>query len=399
MNDLRTPPQLVWRGDIRQATEWLIRDAHRHNLAAAVIKINSCGDRIRGGAVDAAERAVRSGVARSACACLHDGGLIICVTTPTSDGALAVGARIKWAVADAGLGVGLALVDKTLDTLEAAVKVESDVAAAASSARPGELLSAGAVTSSHTHHVEHALTTGELDVWFQPVVDLATDNIVAAIAVPRSKDDSGAFGGQRTWELVADDAAASDLATWALRATTTVIRTANTSRLVPIASAVTPRMLEDERFVNTTLDALSGIDANTVMLQLIDTGVRDLTPRAIAALRLIQGMGITLILDNFGVGNQSLQRLDALEWDIATIGRTLTNRAHAKDRHNLIATGAVRLIAQTGATCMIGGIEQRTDADALHAAGATWGYGSLWGRAVPFDTLTRRLQTAGADNH
>lgn len=392
MADLLTNTgRLTWRADLRQATDWLIRDARRNGYVAAVVRISSCSDRVRGSAVDAAERALRSGVIRSGCLCLHDGGIAIGVLTSNREGALAVGARIKWAVTDAGYGVGIALANDALEHADAVVALEMDSAAAAHAASAGELVDATTLSASSSVDVAHALETGDLATWYQPVLHLATKLVIGAEAQPRSGNDGGIA---RLWDIGDGGSADSALANWLLRHSVSECRTLLNGQSVGFALSVRVchHQLEDPNFCDTLVDVISGIHAHRLQLNLVDTGTRELSPSAVATLRLAKGLGVTLGLDEFGAGYQSLERLGAIDWGVVRIARNLTHHCGKRSRQQALVTAAVAAIEAVGAVSMAHGIENTADLDALHASGVVAGSGPLWGKPVNRDILLRNTK-------
>ena len=83
-----------------------------------MLRLGLCSPAIKGAAVDAAERALRSGTVTLITACSDDHGLAFLVTAGSEAGVNALSSRIKWAVQDAGLGVGISYADETSDLQE-----------------------------------------------------------------------------------------------------------------------------------------------------------------------------------------------------------------------------------------------------------------------------------------
>ena len=374
---------LVWRSDLRQATEWAIRDARRLGLECAMICVPQCPDRVRGGAVDAAERAIRSGVARSATACLHDGGLIIIAHVPSQDSAHALASRVRWAVQDAGVGVGIAFADESIEELaDAAAKLEHDCEAAARGANPGEIIGGGARQTGSA--LMEALREEKLRLWYQPIVRIEDGSMVGAEALCRwEPNEGGAVSADRFWEMAVEHGIERDITMWALRRAVTETQQLVEKRDIQIHVNCSLTQVDDPTFPDAILEAVNGVTPGHVVLEIVENGAREISQRMAANLRLVRGMGVKTALDDFGSGWSGLSRLSNLEWDYVKIDRSLCHRVSQKTRQQACARAAIQVATECGALVVAEGVEHQDDADMLASLGALYGQGYLWSRPGP----------------
>jgi EAL domain-containing protein (putative c-di-GMP-specific phosphodiesterase class I) len=394
--------RLMWRSDLRQASEWVIRDGRRTGLRTALICIPNCPDHVRGRAVDAAERTVRSGVARSAIACLHNGGLALWVNVPSCESAHAVASRVRWAIKDAGVGVGIAFADdNTEDLTAAAAKLEHDAEAAALAANPGEVLDGGGARNSVANEAAalvEALRTEKLQLWYQPIVDLRRSNVVvgAEALVRWETGENQAVSADRFWEIAVEHGVETELTVWVLNRAIEECRPELTDENAEFSLHinVSLRQVDDAHFPDLVLSAAAGVKAQRIVLEIVESGSSEITARMSANLRLVRGMGIRIALDDFGKGWSSLERLSSVEWDIVKLDRTLCYRAASKSRVAACARAGINVAHECGALVVAEGVEHDDDAELLAKSGADYGQGYLWGRPGPVRTLRRGVVSA-----
>lgn len=394
--------RLMWRSDLRQASEWVIRDGRRTGLRTALICIPSCPDHVRGRAVDAAERTVRSGVSRSAIACLHNGGLALWVNVQSCESAHAVASRVRWAIKDAGVGVGIAFADdNTEDLTAAAAKLEHDAESASLAASPGEVLDGGGSRDSVANEASalvEALRTDKLQLWYQPIVDLRNNNtVVGAEALVRwETGENQAVSADRFWEIAVEHGVETELTVWVLNRAIEECRPELTDENAEFSLHinVSLRQVDDPHFPDLVLNAVAGVKAQRIVLEIVESGSSELTARMGANLRLVRGMGIRIALDDFGKGWSSLERLANIEFDIVKLDRTLCYRAASKARIAACAKAGIDVGHACGALVVAEGVEHDDDAELLANAGADYGQGYLWGRPGPVRTLRRGVVSA-----
>lgn len=370
---------LVWRSDLLQATEWAVKDARRTASLCAMVYVPQCPDKVRGGAVEAAERGVRSGVARSAIACLHNGGLAIVATVPSAESAQALASRVRWAVQDAGVGVGLAFVDDQIaDTAEAAHRLCRDAEAAGLGAREGEIVDGG--DTKEASELVEALRNGQLKLWYQRIIDVETGETRAATAQVRWDTQNGtAVSADRFWEMACQVGAARDVTMWALK--TAAMETTGRDGLrvhVPCDLAT----CEDAGFPEMVMEALMGEARERIVLD-VSGDAKDVTSRMSANLRLVRGMGVGICLDSITEGWSGLSRLASVEWDYVKIERSVCHRASQKPRAEAVVRAVVGAAQACSAEPICMGIENEEDAKLIAGMGVKSAEGYLWSRPGP----------------
>jgi diguanylate cyclase (GGDEF)-like protein/PAS domain S-box-containing protein len=243
--------------------------------------------------------------------------------------------------------------------------------------------------------LRRALDEDEIEVYYQPIVDLASGAIDAVEALVRWRhpergllapgefvgvaEESGLIVGlgRRVLEL-----ACADAASWGG---------------VPVHVNLSPRQLGDRGLVQTVERALAdaGAAPETLALEITESMLIDRGPDRLALLESLRDRGVALVLDDFGTGWSSLSRLAQLP-----IGGLKVDRSFVADIHGRggpIVDAIVRLARAFSLPVVAEGIETEAQLEAVRALGCGQGQGFLFSRPVPPSALLTLLRSGAGD--
>jgi EAL domain-containing protein (putative c-di-GMP-specific phosphodiesterase class I) len=186
--------------------------------------------------------------------------------------------------------------------------------------------------------LRRAIRDGEVVFYYQPLADARTRHVVGFEALARwQHPDRGlvqpagfiplAERDERTiWELtlLAVDRSLADLSTWGEIARDVTI-SINVSSL-----SLSHRDLADE--FSRVLEK-HGFPASRLAVEITETALAKSPGRAVDTIESLKGMGMTIVLDDFGTGHSSITRLgrlaiDELKVDLNVIGPPSDRTAH-----------------------------------------------------------------------
>lgn len=245
--------------------------------------------------------------------------------------------------------------------------------------------------------LERAVERGEIDVAYQPIVRLASGEVVAFEALARwNHPERGAISPvefvpiaedtgvivplgklvlQRACEQLAIWLAANPHAGWQMSVNLSA-RQLLAPDLVTIVSAAT-----DE----------AGLDPSSLILELTESVLLADSERVLRRLHRLKDLGVKIAIDDFGTGYSSLSYLQRVPFDILKIDRAFV----AALRHEQPSTTLVRTIMDLGRTlgrsAIAEGIEEQIELDGLLELGCELGQGLHFGGAVDAATLERTL--------
>ncbi len=256
------------------------------------------------------------------------------------------------------------------------------------SSSTGELCPGGGGLPDIEARLRLAIATDGLDVYYQPVADLANGGVVAVEALARWYDDELGAVGPDTFIPVAERTGLIvELGRQILHRSCRTAMSWSGGHEKPLLTAVnvSPVQLREASFVDDVRAALtdSGLAPDRLCLEITETAMVADVEAAAATLRRLKELGVQFALDDFGTGHSSLTLLRSLPLDIVKIDRSLIRRV-AVDAPDAVLVQLVIDAAHTlGLRVCAEGIEELEQAQQLVAMGCDTGQGWLFGRPSP----------------
>ena len=158
------------------------------------------------------------------------------------------------------------------------------------------------------------------------------------------------------------------------------IRVAVNISPVHIARAELPPLVEEVLW-------RSGLPASRLEIEVTESALMEDTARAVRTLGEIQRMGVTVALDDFGVGYSSLAHLQAFPFDKIKLDRGFVRGLGERRESVAIVRAVVALGESLGVPVLAEGIETEEQRDLLAAEGCRAGQGFLFDRPCPLEEL------------
>ena len=251
-------------------------------------------------------------------------------------------------------------------------------------------------------HVEQglrrALEEEELEVVYQPVVELRTGAVVEAEALLRWYPREWDFVAPTEFIPVAEQSGVIlPLGRWVLRkACAAAARWAREAwgRDVRVAVNVSGQQLARGQILTDVGDALmaTGLSPRLLRLEITETVLMDDPVAAIRALEELRRLGVALSVDDFGTGYSSLLYLRDFPVDTIKVDRLFVSGLGRRESDTAIVHGVVRLGHALGLEVTAEGVETGDQLRHLADLGCDAAQGYLWSPGVPADDLRRLLR-------
>ena len=248
--------------------------------------------------------------------------------------------------------------------------------------------------------LQRAIERKELYLDYQPVVSLAADRIVGFEALIRWRHPSrGVVGPGQFIPLAEETGLIVQIGAWVMQEAWRQAQEwaeAGFSDL-RMATNCSARQLQDTRFVGDVREALerSGISAARVELELTESMLigNDEVGKQI---REVQGLGVDLSLDDFGVGYSALSYLRRFCFGALKVNRDFV-KDMAEDRQSqLLANGIIGLARGLDIRVVAEGVETREQLALLEEMGCDQIQGFLFSRPVSPARATELLRLGSA---
>lgn len=196
-------------------------------------------------------------------------------------------------------------------------------------------------------------------------------------------EESGLILPLGKWVL---DTACAQLGLWARRPET---------QKFSIAINVSVRQFRHPEFVEQVMAAIAGagISAHRLKLELTESLLANDMDVTIAKMGILKEAGVTLSIDDFGIGYSALSYLKHLPLDQLKIDRTFVKDVLTDPNDAAIARTIIGLAQSLGLGVMAEGVETTAQRDFLARHGCHCFQGYLFSKPLPIDELELFIQT------
>jgi diguanylate cyclase (GGDEF)-like protein len=247
--------------------------------------------------------------------------------------------------------------------------------------------------------LRHAVARSELEVYYQPKVDLRSGSIIGFEALSRWFHPRRGFIGPSEFIPVAEETGLIiAIGMWALTQGCRQMR--EWQRVEPLVNKLTlsvnlsPRQFSEPALCDEITRVLeeTGYDPRGLCLEITESVLAEDLDRASETLQRLKSMGIGLKLDDFGTGYSSLNYLCRLPFDTLKIDRSFVMRMHDSQEAAGIVKTIVALANDLHMDIVAEGIETPEQYTRLRELGCQYGQGFYFGRPVPPAETTVLIQ-------
>jgi len=248
--------------------------------------------------------------------------------------------------------------------------------------------------------LRRALERGEFVLHYQPIVTLPGGEVTGAEALVRWRRESGELVSPADFIPVAEESGLIvPLGAWVLKAAVAQALEWNRNghRRLSVAVNLSARQFRDPKLVDMVRDTLleTGLDPRLLKLEITESTVMHNAEEAIAALRALKEIGVSLSVDDFGTGYSSLSYLKRLPLDSLKIDRSFV-RDIPGDRDDMAITRAVIDLAHSLELEVIAeGVENEQQLKFLIARGCDHAQGYLFGKPLEAEAFVKLVAERG----
>jgi diguanylate cyclase (GGDEF)-like protein len=244
--------------------------------------------------------------------------------------------------------------------------------------------------------LKEAIEKGELEVYYQPIVDLKTKKVTCCEALLRwHHPELGMVSPGEFIPIAESTGLISPISHWVLYQACAAA--AKWPEDVSIAVNMSPALLKDLHLSHMILSALyrSGLAARRLELEITESVLLEETAQSNSLIREFQRIGLKLSIDDFGTGYSSLTYLKKYRFDKIKIDTTFIADVTKSREARAIIHALVSLAAELDMEIVAEGIETETQLGYVTGAGCTAAQGFFLGRPVPESVINRRLEMQG----
>jgi diguanylate cyclase (GGDEF)-like protein len=251
--------------------------------------------------------------------------------------------------------------------------------------------------------MHHALEAGEFSVHYQPIVELATGDILAAEALLRwTRPDGTAISPGQFIPLAEQSGAIVAIGGWVMSQVCADLSTLHREHGLSVTVNVSAHQLRDPQFAHSVLDLLRRHDVpgSALIVEITETVLITSVIDAATATEQLQTLrdhDVRIAIDDFGTGYSSLAYLRQLPVDILKMDGSFTaQQIEQSTERDLAFISTILALSRTlGLRTIAEAVETAAQADRLNALGCDQAQGYHFARPAPLAVLYELLRRGG----
>ncbi|WP_241768521.1 putative bifunctional diguanylate cyclase/phosphodiesterase [Mesobacillus subterraneus] len=244
-------------------------------------------------------------------------------------------------------------------------------------------------------HLRKAIEREELELYFQPQVNLLTNEIPSFEALLRwNSADLGFISPAEFIPLAEDTGLIIPIGNWVIDRACWQIRewAKKAKKEVRIAVNISPKQFLQLDLVKTIHHAVEkhGIDPSLLEIEITE-GVMQDTKEAIPILNRLKNLGIKIAVDDFGTGYSSLSYLKQFPIDVLKIDQSFIGDIKYNGKDAAIITTIIHLGKSLGMEVIAEGVEEQNQVEFLKDADCEKAQGFFFGKPLKVEEAEERF--------
>jgi diguanylate cyclase (GGDEF)-like protein/PAS domain S-box-containing protein len=249
--------------------------------------------------------------------------------------------------------------------------------------------------------LHRAIGEGQLELDYQPVIELASSRVAGAAALAVWRRDGATVPPGEFLDVAESSGVVVALGDWMLREACAQAEAWRRSGLeIGVWVRCTPRLVAAARFTESVLAALaaSGLPAGALTLEIAERALVDRGGAVRRALEDVREGGVRLAIGASGTDYAALAELRQLPVDVIKVGSPLVAGLGTDATMAPLIRGMIQVVNDLGLEVVAEGIEHPEQLELLRDMGCAFGQGALL--AGPMTACdVARLARAGGQGH
>jgi len=244
-----------------------------------------------------------------------------------------------------------------------------------------------------TSDLRTALERHEFRLLYQPIVDLASGELVACEALIRwDHPTNGLMSPNEFMPLAEQTAFAGRIGTWVVRTACEQLARWSPDPSFLMHVNISAAELTEPDFGQRLMESVENnrLDPSAIVLEITENVVLDVETRANASLDDVRARGFKICIDDFGTGYSSLRYLQQFKVDSIKIDRMFVAGNNGELASEPIVRTLLALAESYDVRVVAEGVETDVQRDALRASGCRLAQGYLFARPMPAAEMAAR---------
>jgi len=242
--------------------------------------------------------------------------------------------------------------------------------------------------------LRRAVAVGELELYYQPLVDAQSGDIAGFEALLRwNHKERGLVPPFDFIPLAEEIGMMGEIGAWVLK--TACHEAATWPEVYRVAVNISPVQFQSRQIDLDVMTALasSNLAPQRLELEITESVMLENTEATLAVLHRLRNCGIRIAMDDFGTGYSSLSYLNTFPFDKIKIDRSFTKSAGTASNAMAIVQAVLGLSKSLGMTTTAEGVETLEQFESLRDEGCVEMQGYLISKPVPARDVPRLIET------
>jgi diguanylate cyclase (GGDEF)-like protein/PAS domain S-box-containing protein len=252
--------------------------------------------------------------------------------------------------------------------------------------------------------LHRAITDGELRLYYQPIIDIASGRTDGVEALVRWEHPTqGTVSPDQFIPIAEETGLIIPIGEWVLgeacRQAQTWHRTYPELAHLTVSVNLSGRQINQSDLIPVVTNVLAdtGLAPSSLVLEITESVLMGDAEASVVILRSLRGLGLHLSVDDFGTGYSSLSYLKKFPVDALKIDKSFVDGLGTESDDSAIVRAIISLAGSLGLSTVAEGVETPTQLKALTDLGADKAQGYLFSRPQPAATLTGTLLAGFSD--
>ncbi|WP_169931484.1 putative bifunctional diguanylate cyclase/phosphodiesterase [Pseudidiomarina aestuarii] len=248
----------------------------------------------------------------------------------------------------------------------------------------------------HRHRTDRfmrALAQHELTIYFQPQIDLRTNQLIGAEVLCRWIDDElGMVPPDEFIAIAAEQGVLNQLGEQVMGLACDYLRQWQESyaQVVKISVNLAVQQLDSHELVEKLVQFRGELPQQLITLEITESALMTDPEQAMRMIHELRQSGFRFAVDDFGTGYSSLAYLQSFEVDILKIDMSFVHKMIDDGSSAAIVSTIIAMAQTLGMKTIAEGVETEAQAEALLEAGCTSAQGYFFAKPMPADEFAKQ---------
>jgi diguanylate cyclase (GGDEF)-like protein len=248
-----------------------------------------------------------------------------------------------------------------------------------------------------TNDMRRALSDGQFELYYQPVVELASGDIHKAEALIRwHHPDLGLVSPSQFIPLAEETGMIAEISDWVFRQAARQVKRMRSKyhSQFQISINISPILFSaPQSYTDAWIAQLSslGLPSNTIILEITEGLLLDASDTVKRRLLQCRDAGLQVSLDDFGTGYSSLAYLNRFDIDYLKIDQAFVENLAPDSDESALCEAVTVMAHKLGLKVIAEGVENPLQRDMLMASGCDYAQGFLYSKPLPANDFMHLL--------